>query len=208
MWRAAVGFVGYHYLINFAPLVAPGITTRIAHVRSQTDRYAGAFAPPGAAPPPPLWRLNNPWLAKLIFINNYGVHKHNFKATPVAYVWDWLELAAPIAGAGCITINGVFMCWVRLPHPPPHHSPNETLSISLTLTLPPTLSLTLSLCLTLSLNLTLTLTLTLTNLNPNLNPNQVRGTTAQIEKGPFADKLGAPRRLSQNTTWFTAMGGA
>ena len=79
MWRAAVGFVGYHYLINFSPHVAPGITTQISHVRSQTERYAHAFAPPGAAPPPHLWRLNNPCLAKLVFINNYGVHKHNFK---------------------------------------------------------------------------------------------------------------------------------
>ena len=41
------------------------------------------------------------------------VHKHNFKAKPVAFVWDWLEFPAPLHGAGCMTLNGVFLCWLR-----------------------------------------------------------------------------------------------
>mmetsp|Transcript_2646 Transcript_2646/g.9666 ORF Transcript_2646/g.9666 Transcript_2646/m.9666 type:complete len:404 (-) Transcript_2646:106-1317(-) len=34
-------------------------------------------------------------------------------AQPLAFVWDWLEVAAPIHGAGCITLNGTFMAWTR-----------------------------------------------------------------------------------------------
>ena len=52
-------------------------------------------------------------MSRRLFFNNYGKHKHSFKAVPVAYIWDWLELPAPLSGAGCITINEVFMCFVR-----------------------------------------------------------------------------------------------
>ena len=52
-------------------------------------------------------------MARLIFFNNYGIHTHNFSARPTAFVWDWLELGAHMHGAGCISINGIFLCWVR-----------------------------------------------------------------------------------------------
>jgi hypothetical protein len=31
----------------------------------------------------------------------------------VAYVWDWLEMAAPLRAVGCISLNGTFICWAR-----------------------------------------------------------------------------------------------
>ena len=55
--------------------------------------------------------------SRVIFINNYGRHAHSFKAVPTEFLWDWTGLSAPIAGAGCITINGVFLAWDRwTPH--------------------------------------------------------------------------------------------
>ena len=50
---------------------------------------------------------------RVLFSNNYGRHSHSFKARPTQFLWDWLDMAAPVAGAGCITINGVFMAWAR-----------------------------------------------------------------------------------------------
>lgn len=51
--------------------------------------------------------------ASVIFVNNYGRHDHSFKAAPTQFLWDWQGLAAHVAGAGCITINGVYMAWSR-----------------------------------------------------------------------------------------------
>jgi len=112
-WRNVRGLAGYFYLINFSPLVAPGATSNLQDIITPASRYRNAFDRPGPGPPPPLWTVANPQLSRRLFFNNYGIHTHSFKAKPVAYVWDWLEMAAPLHGAGCITLNGVFMGWLR-----------------------------------------------------------------------------------------------
>ena len=112
-WWAARSLAGFFYLINFSPLVAPGFTKDITDVLSITKRYAGAIDKPGPPPPPPLWRVANLQLSRCVFVNNYGVHSHGFSAKPVSFMWDWLELCGPLHGGGCITVNGVFMCWMR-----------------------------------------------------------------------------------------------
>jgi hypothetical protein len=112
-WRREQDMWGFFYLINFSPKVAAGSSSRVQDITSLSARYRGAFVPPGAGPPPFLWELENPRLSRQIFVNNYGRHQHHFQAKPVAYVWDWLEMAAPLKGCGCITINGVFLCWNR-----------------------------------------------------------------------------------------------
>jgi len=111
--RNARGLAGYFYLINFSPLVASGVTSNIKDIVSYKNRYLNAFDRPNRGPTPPMWRVVNPQLSRRIFINNSGIHQHTFSAKPVAYVWDWLEMAAPLHGAGCITLNSVFMVWFR-----------------------------------------------------------------------------------------------
>ena len=39
---------------------------------------------------------------RVSFWNNYGVHKVNVKSKPRAFLWDWIGVAAPIAGTGCV----------------------------------------------------------------------------------------------------------
>jgi hypothetical protein len=112
-WKKSNGLRGYFYLINFSPLVAPGTTNNINDIFSLQARYKGAFIPPGSGPPPPVWNIENPRMSRQVFINNYGRHKHSFQAKPVAFVWDWLEMAAPLHGCGCIEINDTFLCWRR-----------------------------------------------------------------------------------------------
>jgi hypothetical protein len=112
-WRKALGKKSFFYLINFSPRVAPGVTTNIHDISRLEGRYRGAFASPGSPPGDDVWQVQNLMLARMIFINNYGKHEHNFTAKPVAFVWDWLELANSHVGAGCITINGVFLSWFR-----------------------------------------------------------------------------------------------
>eukprot|EP00965_Chrysotila_dentata_P162001 5349444-Pleurochrysis_carterae.AAC.2 len=103
----------YFYLSNFSPLVAAGMCEKIQDIASIKLRYANIFDAPGAGPAPKLWILGNPMHSRSLFVNNYGIHKHNFSAKPVAFMWDWLEMAAPIHGAGCMTLNDTFLCWVR-----------------------------------------------------------------------------------------------
>ncbi len=112
-WRLRLGLASYFYLMNFSPLVAPGSTTDVNDLLDVKKRYRGGFASPGAIPPPQAWPVSNAQHASMLVFNNYGVHKHNFSAKPVAFVWDWLELYQPLNGAGAISINGTFMCWVR-----------------------------------------------------------------------------------------------
>jgi len=112
-WRKVRELAGFFYLINFSPQVAPGVTANVNDIARLSNRYKNCFDRAGSGPPPPLWVVSNPQMARRLFINNYGVHSHNFCAKPVSYVWDWLELAAPIHGAGCITLNGTFMFWIR-----------------------------------------------------------------------------------------------
>jgi hypothetical protein len=112
-WRKALGKTSFFYLINFSPRVAPGVTTNIRDIGSLEGRYRGAFASPGSPPGEDIWLAQNIMLARMIFVNNYGKHEHNFTAKPVAFVWDWLHVANSHVGAGCITINGVFLSWFR-----------------------------------------------------------------------------------------------
>jgi hypothetical protein len=112
-WRKALGKISYFYLINFSPRVAPGATTNIHDIGRLEGRYRGAFAQPGSPPGADIWLGQNLILARMIFVNNYGKHQHNFKAKPVAFIWDWLHLANSHVGAGCIAINGVFLSWFR-----------------------------------------------------------------------------------------------
>jgi hypothetical protein len=112
-WRKDLGKKSYFYLINFSPRVAAGVTTNIHDIDSLEGRYRGAFASPGAPAPEEAWVVQNLFLARMIIVNNYGKHQHNFTAKPVAFVWDWLEMANSHVGTGCITINGVFLSWFR-----------------------------------------------------------------------------------------------
>jgi hypothetical protein len=32
---------------------------------------------------------------------------------PTGFLWDWLGMAAPFPGTGCITVNGMFLAWTR-----------------------------------------------------------------------------------------------
>ncbi len=45
--------------------------------------------------------------------NNYGRHTHSFRAKVLAWTWDWIGMAAPIAGINMITINGRFFSSIR-----------------------------------------------------------------------------------------------
>jgi hypothetical protein len=112
-WRASLGLVGYFFLVNFSPLISVAMTSDINDIISPSRRYARIMAPPGCPPPPPVWRIANIHHARTMVINNYGAHRHGFSATLSAFIWDWLELAAPLNVAGCITVNGVFSCFVR-----------------------------------------------------------------------------------------------
>ena len=47
------------------------------------------------------------------FWNNYGRHMMAFNSKPTAFLWDWVGMSAPVAGAGCISINGELLAWTR-----------------------------------------------------------------------------------------------
>jgi hypothetical protein len=113
-WKQSLGSTGYFFLMNFSPEVACGLTTNIHDIKNRSSRYENAFIPAGSGPPPPVWgAIFNFLLSRKIVINNYGVHIHNFSAQPVAFVWDWLELAAPLHVCGCISLNGKFLSFTR-----------------------------------------------------------------------------------------------
>lgn len=112
-WRTSLSLAAYFFLINFSPMVAPAVSSNVDDITSAERRYKCAFDRPGPGPPPPLWAVSNFQMARLLFFNNYGIHVHNFSAVPTAFMWDWLELGAHMNGAGCISINGTFLAWVR-----------------------------------------------------------------------------------------------
>jgi hypothetical protein len=114
-WRRKLGIRGYLYLINFSPLVAPGTTSNIRDIGNLDRRYRGAFTPPTPPPGKDVWVGLNCVLADKFMVNNYGTHQHNFGTgvKPVAFMWDWMHMANTHGSAGCITINGVFLCWFR-----------------------------------------------------------------------------------------------
>ncbi|CAE8621306.1 unnamed protein product [Polarella glacialis] len=86
IWSRARKLVGYYFLMSFSPYVAPCVTTDINDMCDVKARYRAAFARPGPVPPPPAFVICNPQWARLLLINNYGVHTHDFKAKPVAFV--------------------------------------------------------------------------------------------------------------------------
>jgi len=113
-WRRQRGLVRFFYLINFSPFLSAGTTKNVYDISNQEARYRGAFVPVGPAPPPMVWgAIENVRLSRQVLFNNYGRHEHNFQAIPKAYVWDWLEMAAPIHTLGCISLNNVFLCFAR-----------------------------------------------------------------------------------------------
>mmetsp|Transcript_27935 Transcript_27935/g.38625 ORF Transcript_27935/g.38625 Transcript_27935/m.38625 type:complete len:370 (-) Transcript_27935:164-1273(-) len=114
-WRKQKKAVGFFYLINYAPLVSPGIIypKSGSDLLSAQKRLNGAYVLPGNPPPPPVWVFDNCLLSRLVLLNNYGKHEHNFKAKATGFKWDWIGMCAPVSGAGAIQINGEFLCWVR-----------------------------------------------------------------------------------------------
>jgi hypothetical protein len=112
-WTKRLGLNGYFYLLNLSPLAAPAITYNIQDIAHIETRYRGAFAPAGPPPGEEVWPIMNLAVASKIVVNNYGVHKHNFSAIPVSFLWDWLHIRNTANVAACITINGVFMACFR-----------------------------------------------------------------------------------------------
>ena len=112
-WKESLGLDGYFYLLSSSPFAAPAITCRLEDIGSSDKRYDGAFAPAGPPPGEELWKVMNLAIAGKIIFNNYGVHKHNFAAKPVTFLWDWLYVRNSAYLAACITINGVCMTCFR-----------------------------------------------------------------------------------------------
>ena len=112
-WTKRLGLDGYFYLLNLSPLAAPAITYNIQDIAKLETRYRGAFAPAGPPPGAEIWPILNLALASKIVINNYGVHKHNFSAKPISFIWDWLHIRNTAHLCACITINGVSMACFR-----------------------------------------------------------------------------------------------
>ena len=69
--------------------------------------------PAGLPPSGREWKMMNSLHVRILFYNNYGRHELRTAAKPRAFLWDWIGMAAPIAGCGCITVNGQFMAWTR-----------------------------------------------------------------------------------------------
>lgn len=141
-WHDATGrHAGFFNLINQPPHVLPSIVPRAVDMNSMERRYAGVLLPPAPPPMGAAWLIANhvhipgalqhatsrmrqarridanPHALSMpppaLFVNNYGRHDHTFKAAATAFLWDWAGMAAPIAGFGCVAVNGTFMAWVR-----------------------------------------------------------------------------------------------
>ena len=87
--------------------------SNIYDISNIKERYRHAIAPAGPPPGADIWPIMNFVVAKKIGIVNYGVHKHNFTAKPVSFMWDWLHIRNSINLAAGITINGVLMVFFR-----------------------------------------------------------------------------------------------
>ena len=112
-WTKRLGLDSYYLLLNVSPLAAAAITYNIKDITNVKARYRCAFVPEGPPPGEDIWAALNFITASKILVNNYGVHKHNFSAKPVSYLWDWLHIRSSFNTAACITINGVFMACYR-----------------------------------------------------------------------------------------------
>ncbi len=76
-------------------------------------RFAAIFMPPSFPPAGALWTAMSHLHVSALFLNNYGVHELGSRMRLLAFNWDWTGMAAPIAGCGCITVNGQLCAWTR-----------------------------------------------------------------------------------------------
>lgn len=118
VWHDKAGLHGHFNLNNFAgqlgpAAVSPSIVNKAEQLLSVSERYKGAFIPPGPFPFGPVWDTLNVVHTTVLFTNNYGRHTHSFQSIPKAFSWDWLGLMAPVPGCGVISINGVLLAWTR-----------------------------------------------------------------------------------------------
>ena len=134
VWKARAGWSGYFNLLNYVPHVTCSVVPSARDLTSIEARMAGAFVPVGLPPTGRAWKMMNSLHVRLLFMNNYGRHDIHTTAKPRAFIWDWVGMAGvrkrgeeaagrvlspnalrpqPIAGCGCITINGEFMAWTR-----------------------------------------------------------------------------------------------
>ena len=102
IWKQRMRWRGFFTLQNMSRL---GL--------NMETRYRNIFIPPGPPPSGQLWTSMNYLHAKVLFVNNYGIHDVHTKARATAFLWDWIGVAAHVAGTGCITVNGQFLVWAR-----------------------------------------------------------------------------------------------
>lgn len=113
-WAAGAGLARFLNLVAMGSArVCPSVVASAGDTADMGARRRGIFMPPGAPPPPPAWHLMNRIMAGAIFVNNYGRHTHTFAAAPTGFLWEWLHMAATVAGTGCITVNGRLLAWAR-----------------------------------------------------------------------------------------------
>jgi hypothetical protein len=114
VWKARVGWRGHFNLLNYEPGgVTCSVVSSAAELTDFEARKAAAFVPLGLPPTGAAWKMMNSLHIRVLFTNNYGRHSLRTAARPTAFLWDWVGMAAPIAGVGCIQINGQFMAWTR-----------------------------------------------------------------------------------------------
>lgn len=112
-WKDLVGWAGFFSLINFPPGVSASIVARAEDLTSINLRYANVFVPAGQPPASDIWKILNFVHVYYIFFNNYGRHTIKSNAVATAFTWDWLGMAAPVCGLGCIAINDRLLIWTR-----------------------------------------------------------------------------------------------
>lgn len=112
-WRKTLGLRAVFVLINATPRAIPAEVPTAHDVLDIKKRYAGAFDYAVAPPGDDIWPVNNFYHSRVVFVNNYGRHKHNIKAKATAFKWDWVGMAAHVWGCGCVSVNGRFLGWMR-----------------------------------------------------------------------------------------------
>jgi len=112
-WMDRVKWLGFLSLINFPPGVSASIVTHSEDLVSIEKRYDGIYVPIAQPPATEAWIVANYVHVKYMFFNNYGRHTMKSNAIATAFTWDWLGMAAPICGVGCIAINDKLLVWTR-----------------------------------------------------------------------------------------------
>lgn len=118
IWKQRMHWRGFFTLQNMSrlgssPAVAPAVVPNSRDLLNIETRYRHIFIPPGFPPSGQTWTSMNYLHAKVLFVNNYGIHDVHTKARATAFLWDWIGVAAHVAGTGCITVNGQFLVWAR-----------------------------------------------------------------------------------------------